>query len=86
MSKIIIYIATTSTILSIFILLAGLVISKNVISKIIILSVIISAFLISTTLMQFGNNTKYAYAFVIIYAISQFTIILHALHLIKNEE
>ena len=86
MSKIIPHFILTLTILSILILLAKLVISKNVISKIITLSATINAIFIAIILMQLGDYVKYTPAFLIICATSQFTITLHALHLIKNNE
>jgi hypothetical protein len=84
MSKIIPHFILTLTILSILILLVKLVISKNVISKIITLSTSVNAIFIAIILMQFVSNIKYTSSLLIVYTISQFTITLHTLYLIKN--
>lgn len=85
MSKILLIIAAISAIISIVILITSLTSTNVEMSKIITLSTVVTAVFISTIAIN-SDGAPYTLGFMITYIVSQFTIILHALHLIKNEE
>ena len=86
MSKILLNIAVVSAMISIIVLMIKLTSINSEISKIITISTVVTAIFISTIAINIDGDTSYTLGFMVVYIISQFTTILHALHLIKNEE
>ena len=85
MSKILLNIAVVSAMISIIVLMIKLTSINSEISKIITLSTVVTAIFISTLAINIDGDASYTLGFMVVYIISQFTTILHALHLIKNE-
>ena len=86
MNKILLIISTAIVITSIAVLLIKLLSTKIEISKIITISIIVSCVFIITITMYKSGESRFTLGFMITYIISQFAIILRALHLIKNED
>lgn len=86
MNKILLDCTTITILVSLIIFFIKLLLVEIKISKIIILSVLTTPLFVFTTAKQLSGVILYTEAFMVIYIISQFTVILYALHSIKDNE